>query len=163
MYIRHILIVIVLFFAGKLQAQDSSSVGGVLAGNWKITRVETKTYSQQDRRLLQEKVLTGADAIRSIRGFVPLRIVFQGHDCRIEHNYGVESGIYATDTHGHLWYKKKEKEPLSPDVVRLGLPWNYNIGATNVLAIEMPPSYYNENGTNTPVKLVFTCYYEMAN
>lgn len=162
MYIRHILIVIVLFFAGKLQAQDSISTGA-LTGSWNITRVVAKTYSQQDRKLLQEKVLSGADAIRTVRGFVPQKIVFQGYDCRIEHNYGVESGVYVTDTNGHLWYKKRGKERLSPEAIRLGVPWNYNIEAGKVLSLEMPPSYYSENGTNTPVKLVFTCYYEMAN
>lgn len=163
MYIRHILIVVILFFGGKVYAQDSIPAAGILAGNWNITRVVTKTYSQQDRKLLQEKVLTGTDAIRAIRGFVPLRIMFQGHDCSIQHSYGVESGIYTTDGNGHLWYKRKGNEALPVEAVKSGLPWNYSMEAGKTLILEMPPSYYSESGTNLAVKLIYTCYYETAN
>lgn len=164
MYIRHILIVMVLIFAGKLQAQDSILSTRVLIGKWNITKVVTKTYSQTDRKLLQEKVLTTTEAFKTVRGFVPLGMLFRERDCRMQHTYGVESGQYAVDVNSHLWYKRGENKPQQPAVdIKSGAFWGCKMEDNKTLILEMPASYYNEDGTNLPVKLVYTCYYERAN
>jgi len=164
MYVRHILIAIVLLFAGKVSAQDSVRSAGALIGKWSITKVVTKIYSQKDQKLIQEKVLTAADAFKTIHGFVPLVMSFGEQDCRMQHAYGVESGRYTVDANSHLWYKRGENKPQQPVAdVRSGPFWGCKMEDNKVLILEMPASYYNEDGTNLPVKLEYTCYYERAN
>ncbi|HEY9261440.1 hypothetical protein [Chitinophaga sp.] len=164
MYIRHILIVMILFFAGKVSAQDSVLSAKVLQGKWHITKVVSKTYSQQDRKLLQEKVLATTDAFKTVRGFVPLVMLFREQNCSIQHAYGVESGQYTVDLSSRLWYRRGEYKPQQPAAdIKSGSFWLCKMEDNKILILEMPASYYNEDGTNLPVKLVYTCYYERAN
>lgn len=161
MYIRIVLLFISIFFVGKISAQQVSPAFRELMGEWRLTKVSMKLYSQYGGAPMEEKIIGTLDSIRTINGFIPLSMQFREEDCIVEFRGGIEMGRYTVSSPHQLVYQRREGlRPDSTKRITAGPLWQYDVQSNTLLSIRMPESYFVDRKTKLPVKLAYTCYYE---
>lgn len=151
MLIRRIitLLLTILISGNLLYAQDNVR----LSGEWKITAVEMKLFSQKDDNLLEAKAFTTDSAIRTVNARVPVKAQFEGMNYMMQFKGSMESGTYSTKD-SIIILKSASQPAFMP-----GIPYGYFFRNDTSMEIVMPSSFYRDNTRNLAVRVECSCSY----
>lgn len=124
-----------------------------LSGEWRVTKVEMKLYSQEDDNLLELKTFTTDSTIRNINARVPVNIRFEGMNYVMQFRGSMETGTYSTRDSVNV-LRSASQPALLP-----GMPYKCFLKNDISMGIEIPASFYRDNTRNLAVKLECSCYY----
>lgn len=166
MFIKRLL-VLLMILAGAYGMAEAQGGRPPVAGTWEVVKIETRLFSQQDHRLMEEKTLTKAEEFKNLTGFVPMKIAVEGDKCMITNASGfTETGKYKIEEKGILLYQKalppmpENRMPGVPSPEAPYLPYRYKVQSGGTLLLELPGTSFMDRATNVPVVLECTCYYK---
>jgi hypothetical protein len=150
MLIRRIITLLftILIGGNLLYAQGNAER---LSGEWQITTVEMKLFSQEDNSLLEAKVFTADSTIRTVNARVPVKVHFEGMNYVLQFKGSVESGTYSTQDSLIIL-----KSALQPTLMP-GISYRYFFKNDTSMEIGIPTAFYRDNIRNLAVKLECSC------
>lgn len=142
-----VVLLLTIFISGNLLCAQS------LPGEWQLTKVDTRVYTQDDHRLMEARTFTSDSSINMVNGLIPRIIRFETTDCLIMYKGINEAGTYKVEN-GEIVFRRNGDNEDVP-----GTTFSYVLAGTNAMKLLIPDAYYKDNKKNLAVIAESACYY----